>query len=59
VFVVGQSALGAQRWYNLGFIQIQPSEFAVLAILILAIATFCAATTRRSYDVRRVMRLLW
>lgn len=40
VFVLGQSALGAQRWYNLGFIQIQPSEFQVL-ILTLAIATYC------------------
>jgi cell division protein FtsW (lipid II flippase) len=43
VFVLGQSALGAQRWFNLGFIQIQPSEFCVLAI-ILAIATFCACS---------------
>ena len=56
VFVVGQSALGAQRWYNLGFIQIQPSEFTVLAI-ILAVATFCQ---RRSeglsmYDVARLL----
>ncbi|HUV57547.1 MAG TPA: FtsW/RodA/SpoVE family cell cycle protein [Acidimicrobiales bacterium] len=56
VFVVGQSALGAQRWYNLGFIQIQPSEFTVLA-LILAVATFCQ---RRSeglsmYDVARLL----
>jgi rod shape determining protein RodA len=56
VFVVGQSALGAQRWYNLGFIQVQPSEFTVLAI-ILAVATFCQ---RRSeglsiYDVARLL----
>ncbi|NNN00745.1 MAG: rod shape-determining protein RodA [Acidimicrobiaceae bacterium] len=56
VFVLGQSALGAQRWYNLGFIQVQPSEFTVLAI-ILAVATFCQ---RRSeglsiYDVARLL----
>ena len=57
VFVIGQSALGAQRWYSFGStIQIQPSEFTVL-ILILAVATFCA---RRSegltmYDVMRLL----
>lgn len=39
VFVMGQSALGAQRWYNLGLFQFQPSEFTVLA-LILALATY-------------------
>ncbi len=57
VFVVGQSALGAQRWYSLGSsIQVQPSEFTVLC-LILAVATFCA---RRSEGLRMkdVMRLL-
>jgi rod shape determining protein RodA len=56
VFVVGQSALGAQRWYNLGFIQIQPSEFTVL-ILILAIATFCQRRPEglTMYDVARLI----
>ncbi len=56
VFVVGKSALGAQRWYNLGFIQIQPSEFTVLAI-ILAVATFCGrrGDGLRMYDVSRLL----
>ena len=56
VYFVGQSALGAQRWYNLKFIQIQPSEFTVL-FLILAIATYCHrrpdGLTR--YDVARLI----
>jgi rod shape determining protein RodA len=39
VFVVGKSALGAQRWYQFGALQIQPSEFAAIG-LILAVATF-------------------
>ena len=56
VFVAGQSALGAQRWYNLGFIQVQPSEFTVL-VLILTVATY---TQRRAdgltmYDVVRIL----
>ena len=53
---VGSNALGAQRWFSLGFIQIQPSEFAVLAI-ILAVATYC---NRRpdGLTLRDVSRLL-
>jgi len=56
VFVVGQSSLGAQRWYNLGVIQIQPSEFTVL-ILILAVATYCHRRPEglTMYDVTRIL----
>ncbi|MHB8218896.1 MAG: rod shape-determining protein RodA [Acidimicrobiales bacterium] len=38
---LGKHALGSQRWFSLGPLQIQPSEFAVLA-LIVAIATYCS-----------------
>lgn len=56
VFVMGQSSLGAQRWYNLGFIQIQPSEFTVL-IVILAFATYCQRRPEglSMYDVFRLL----
>ena len=56
VFLLGQSALGAQRWYNLKFIQIQPSEFTVL-ILILAVATYCQRRPEGlvMYDVVRIL----
>jgi len=56
VFVAGQSALGAQRWYNLGLIQVQPSEFTVL-IIILAIATYCQRRPDglAMYDVIRIL----
>ena len=33
--------LGSQRWFSLGPLQLQPSEFATL-VLIVAIATYCA-----------------
>jgi rod shape determining protein RodA len=57
VFVLGQSALGAQRWYSFGnLLQIQPSEFTVL-FLILAVATFCARRPEglTMYDVMRLL----
>jgi rod shape determining protein RodA len=56
VFVIGNTALGAERWYSVAGIQIQPSEFAVL-FLILALATFCARRTEglKMYDVMRIL----
>ncbi len=53
---VGSSTLGSQRWFKLGALQLQPSEFAVLA-LIIAVATYCS---RRSDGLawRDVVRLL-
>jgi rod shape determining protein RodA len=56
VFVVGNTALGAERWYSVGGIQVQPSEFAVL-FLILALATFCARRSEglKMYDVMRLL----
>lgn len=58
VFVVGQSSLGAQRWYNFGIIQIQPSEFTVL-IVILAVATYCHRRPEglTMYDVVRILMM--
>jgi rod shape determining protein RodA len=38
---IGSSATGSQRWFELGPLQLQPSEFAVLA-LIMAVATYCS-----------------
>ena len=38
---IGSHALGASRWFSLGPLQIQPSEFAVLG-LIVAVATYCS-----------------
>jgi rod shape determining protein RodA len=38
---IGSSALGATRWVQLGPVQIQPSAFATL-VLIITVATFCA-----------------
>jgi rod shape determining protein RodA len=53
---VGKSTQGSQRWFKLGPLELQPSEIAVLA-LILAVATYCS---RRSEGLawRDVVRLL-
>jgi rod shape determining protein RodA len=37
---IGSSALGATRWVQLGPVQVQPSAFATL-VLIVTVATFC------------------
>jgi len=52
----GSHALGAQRWFSLGPLQIQPSEFAVLA-LVLAVATYCSRRPD-GLTLRDVSRLL-
>jgi len=53
---LGSNALGSQRWFSFGPIQVQPSEFTVLA-MILAVATYCErrpdGLTMR--DVRRLL----
>jgi rod shape determining protein RodA len=57
VQVVGSSAQGAARWFSLGPLQLQPSEFAVLA-LILAVATYCARRDEEGLAWRDVFKLL-
>jgi rod shape determining protein RodA len=57
VFAVGSSAQGAARWFSLGPLQLQPSEFAVLA-LILAVASYCARREAEGLAWRDVFRLL-
>jgi rod shape determining protein RodA len=53
---VGSHALGSQRWFSLGPLQLQPSEFATL-VLIIAIATYC---TRRpeGLEFRDLVRMV-
>jgi rod shape determining protein RodA len=57
VFVLGSSELGATRWYVLGPLQIQPSEFALLAV-VLAMATYCGRRPD-GLSMQDVGRMLW
>lgn len=53
---VGSHALGSQRWFSLAGIQIQPSEFATLVVII-AISTYCARRPD-GLDFRDMVRLV-
>jgi rod shape determining protein RodA len=57
VIFFGSSALGAQRWFNVGFFQVQPSEFMVLALIM----TASAYSARRPQGLvqRDVIRILF
>lgn len=52
---MGQMGMGAQRWINLGFIQIQPSELMKLAI-VMAMARYFHTSTMD--DMRRLSFLV-
>jgi len=53
---LGSHALGSQRWFSLGPLQLQPSEFATL-VLIIAIATYCARRPE-GLEFRDLVRML-
>jgi rod shape determining protein RodA len=53
---LGSTALGSQRWFTFGPVQVQPSEFAVLA-MILSIATYCERRPD-GLSMRDVIRML-
>jgi rod shape determining protein RodA len=57
VFAVGHSANGAARWFTIGPLQLQPSEFAVLG-LIVVVAAYCDRRTEEGLAWRDVFKLL-
>jgi cell division protein FtsW len=54
---VGMSANGAQRWIGAGLFQVQPSEFAKLALVLYG-AHLLAARPRMTRDIRTLMPYL-
>lgn len=54
VMFVGQSALGAQRWIQIGPISIQPSEFSKL-ILIISLASLLDRKTGKLNSFREIL----
>jgi rod shape determining protein RodA len=57
VEAVGSHAQGAQRWFSLGPLQIQPSEFAVIG-LILVVAAYCDRRNEEGLAWKDVFKLL-
>lgn len=55
VEAMGQIGMGAQRWINLGFIQLQPSEFMKIAVVMALAKYFHTAT---ALDMRSIRFLL-
>jgi rod shape determining protein RodA len=47
VLIIGETVGGAQRWLSLGFISIQPSEFAKLAFIIALAKYFSTSRVRQ------------
>ena len=52
VEVMGHTGMGAQRWINLGFIQLQPSEFMKIAVVMALARYFHAASKEEMKSIR-------
>ncbi len=62
VRLVGSSALGAQRWLSIAGLNIQPSEFAKLAVILLLAAVLDQKSIERPVDLLKplfVIALPW
>jgi rod shape determining protein RodA len=57
VFVIGNTANGAARWFTIGPLELQPSEFAVVS-LIIVIAAYCHRRTEEGLAWKDVFKLL-
>ena len=52
VEVIGHTGMGAQRWINLGFIQLQPSEFMKIAVIMALAKYFHLASSEDIKNIR-------
>ncbi|MDR1413172.1 MAG: putative lipid II flippase FtsW [Actinomycetes bacterium] len=58
LLVLGERVLGSTRWYDLGILSIQPSEFAKPILLVVA-ASFCAVHSLREQGGNLLTRSVW
>jgi rod shape determining protein RodA len=52
VEVMGQIGMGAQRWINLGFVQVQPSELMKIAVIMALAKYFHSASPEEMKSIR-------
>ncbi len=55
LFVLGENFNGATSWYSLGFITLQPSEFAKLTLIVALASWFGSAQSRDGLQLLNVM----
>jgi rod shape determining protein RodA len=51
----GKTTMGAQRWINLGFIKLQPSELAKLAMVITLASYYCRKDTGKGFSLLELL----
>ncbi len=59
VLVMGRHALGATRWFSIGEISFQPSEFSKLAVIFFLGRYFSERRPRLSFDSSSSLRDVW
>jgi rod shape determining protein RodA len=55
ILVIGKTAGGAQRWINLGFFNLQPSELAKLMLVITLASYYSRKEVTDGYTIRQLM----
>ena len=58
VKVIGTTALGAQRWISIGGVNVQPSEFAKIAAILLVAAVLSRHPVERPVDLLRPLGVI-
>jgi rod shape determining protein RodA len=59
VLVMGRHALGATRWFSIGDLSFQPSEFSKLAVIFFLGRYFSQRRPKLSFDFSTSLRDLW
>jgi len=56
VLLLGKTSMGATRWINLGFINLQPSEVIKIAIILVLAKIFSTSTTPHGYSLGELLK---
>ncbi len=57
VLIWGKISSGSQRWFRIGFLSFQPSEFAKLSVAIVVSHLFSEMPVKRSYGLRDLWKI--